>query len=160
SFSGNVATLAEAAPLTIGAGDDAAEDIQIFPASSSGLNLTRPAFGVRMPRGQTVTLNGMIGGVDLSSGVVFSASSRDVQFGPFTFGGRVSATAPTSVSVQVTALAAAALGPKILEVNRGTDASIAAGAFVITAAPPSNISVSPPSGVIEGGTPVTVRGSD
>ena len=160
TFFGNVSTLAEATAVGVGPGDDATANIQIFPASSSGLNLTRPAFGVRMARGRTTALTGTIGGVDLSSGVVFATSSRDVQFGPVTFGGRVSATAPTSISVQITTLASAALGPKILAVNRGTDASFVGGAFVITDSPPSNISVGTVSGPIDGNTLLSVRGSD
>lgn len=159
TYSGNVATLAEAAALDVGTAHDANADIQILQASASGLNLTRPAFGIRIPVGQTSTLTGVIGGVDISSGVVFTASSPGVQFGPLTFGGQISSTAPSSVSVQVTILPSTPPGPKILAVNRGTDASILAGAFVITGAAPSNISVLPSNGPVEGGTVMTIKGA-
>ena len=160
TYFGNVSTLVEATPVDVGPDHDASADIHVFPASASGLNLTRPAFGIRIPRGRTTTLTSTIGGVDISSGVVFTASNPGIQFGSFTFGGRVSSTAPSSVSVPLTVLPSASLGPKILAVNRGTDASIVAGAFVITDASPSNISVAPASGPVEGGTLVTVKGGD
>ena len=158
TYSGNVSTLTEAALVDVAPGQTATADIKILPASTSGLNLTRPAFGIRIPAGQTA-LSGVIGGVDLSSGVVFSASDPSIQFGAITFGGPISSTAPSSVSVPITILPTAVPGPKILAVNRGTDASIAAGAFVITDIRPSSISVLPSNGPVEGGTLVTIRGT-
>ncbi|HYR43959.1 MAG TPA: IPT/TIG domain-containing protein, partial [Terriglobia bacterium] len=101
-----------------------------------------------------------IGGVDITGGVVFSASNSGLQFGPLTFGGRVSSTAPSSVSMQLTVLPSTPLGPKNLAVNRGTDASIVSGAFVITDSSPSVNSATPSAGSIEGGTVVTVRGAN
>jgi Matrixin/IPT/TIG domain len=159
TYFGNVSTLDQATVLDVGPNGNATADIQTLPAATSGLNLTRPAFAIRIPRGQTITLSG-IGGVDISDGIVFSASNPGLQFGPMTFGGRISSTAPTSVSVDLTVPSSIPLGPKNLAVNRGTDASVVAGAVVITDSPPSNISATPASGPVEGGTLVTIQGTN
>ncbi len=160
TYFGNVSSLSEATPLDVGTNNVAIADIQLLPASATGLNLTRPGFGLRIPRGRTTTLTGAIGGVDISDGVVFAASDPGLQFGPFTFGGRVSTTAPSSASVQLTVLASTPLGPKILAVNRGTDASIVPGAFVVTDPVPTATSVTPTLVSMDGDTVVAVTGSN
>ncbi|HYR44396.1 MAG TPA: matrixin family metalloprotease, partial [Terriglobia bacterium] len=62
TYFGNVSTLAEATGVDVGPNIVSNADIQTLPASVTGLNLTRPAFGIRIPRGPAGTLNG-IGGV-------------------------------------------------------------------------------------------------
>ena len=158
TYFGNVSGLSEAAKIAVGPNGVATADIRMFPPSATGLRLTRPSFGIRMPRGRTVTVTG--GGVDITDGVLLTGSNSGLQFGPMTFGGRITSTAPTSVSVQLTVLNSTPLGPKNLIVNRGTDTSILSGAFVITDSYPSGISVSPSTGPVEGGTLVTVNGTD
>src|SRR5207244_5028404 len=82
------------------------------------------------------------------------------QLGPMTFGARITSPPPTSLSVQSTVLSSTPLAPKNLIVNRGTDTSILSGAFVIPDSYPSGISVSPSTGPVEGGTLVTVNGTN
>ena len=159
TYFGNVTTLPEATSIDVGPNSVSSADIQTLPPSTTGLNLTRPAFGIRIPRGATGTLSG-VGGVDITDGVVFSGSNPGLQFGALTFGGRVSSTAASSVSMRFAVLPSTPLGPKNLAVNRGTDASIVSGAFVITDSSPSVNSTTPPAGPIEGGTLVTVRGAN
>ena len=158
TYFGGVSGLSEAAKIAVGLNGVATADILMFPPSATGLRLTRPSFGIRIPRGRTVTIIG--GGVDIMDGVLLTGSNSGLQFGPMTFGGRITSTAPTSVSVQLTVLSSTPLGPKNLIVNRGTDTSILSGAFVITDSYPSGISVSPSTGPVEGGTLVTVRGTN
>jgi hypothetical protein len=158
TYFGNVSTLSDATPVSVGSNDVAAADIQTFPASATGLNLTRPGFGVRIARGRSGTLT--VGGVDITDGIVVSGSSPGLQLGALTFGGRVSSSAPTSVSMQLSISPSTALGPKNLAVNRGTDASIVAGAFVITDSYPGAGIVSPSVGPVEGGTAVRILGSN
>ena len=159
AYSPNGSTLDQAAVINVVPDGEAVADVATFPANVSGLNLTRPAFAVRIARGQTTTLSG-IGGIDITEGVVFTASNPGLQFGPLTFGGRISSTAPTSVSMDLSVSASTPVGPKILAVNRGTEASVVAGGFVITDSPPSNVAATPANGEIEGGTLVTVRGTN
>src|SRR5207245_1087812 len=64
TYFGNVSTLAEATGIDVAPNSVSSSDIQTLPASATGLNLTRPAFGIRVPRGLTGTLSG-IGGVDI-----------------------------------------------------------------------------------------------
>ncbi len=158
AYFGNVSTLSDATPISIGSNDVATADIQTFPASATGLNLTRPGFGVRIARGRSGTLT--VGGVDITNGIVVGGSSPGLQLGALTFGGRVSTNAPTSVSMQLTVSPSTALGPKNLAVNRGTDASIVAGAFVITDSYPGAGIVSPSAGPVDGGTAVRILGSN
>jgi hypothetical protein len=158
TYFGNVSTLSDATAISAAPNDVATADIDTLPASATGLNLTRPGFGIRIARGRSGTLT--VGGVDITNGIVVSGSSPDLQLGGLAFGGRVSSNAPTSVSMQLSILPSIALGPKNLAVNRGTDASIVAGAFVITDIYPSGISVAPSNGPVEGGTVITVRGAN
>jgi hypothetical protein len=158
TYFGNVSMLADAATIDVAPNAVATADVQTFPASASGLNLTRPAFGIRISRGRTGTLT--VGGVDITDGIVVTGSNPGLQFGALTFGGRVSSTAPTSVSMRLTLSPSTPLGPKNLAVNRGTDASIVSGAFVVTDSLPSVISANPSAGPIEGGTIVTIGGTN
>src|SRR5436309_7499937 len=158
TYFGGVSGLSEAAKIAVGLNGVATADILMFPPSATGLRLTWPSFGIRIPRGRTVTIIG--GGVDIMDGVLLTGSNSGLQFGPRTFGGRITSTAPTSVSVQLTVLSSTPLGPKNLIVNRGTDTSILSGAFVITDSYPSGISVSPSTGPVEGGILVTVNGTN
>ena len=158
AYFGNVSGLPEAAKIDVGPNGVATADIRTFPASATGLRLTRPTFAMRIPRGRTVTV--VSGGIDITNGVLLTGSDPGLQFGTLTFGGRINSTAPTSVSVPLTVMPSTPLGPKNLTVSRGTDASILSGAFVVTDSSPSGISVSPAIGPIDGGTVTTVKGTD
>ena len=158
TYFGNVSGLPEASKIDVAPNSVTTADIRTFPASATGLRLTRPTFGIRIPRGRTITVLG--GGVDITNGVLISGSDPGLQFGAPAFGGRINSSAPTSVSVQLTVTPSTPLGPKNLTASRGTDASILSGAFVITDSPPSGISVIPATGPIEGGTLVTVKGAN
>src|SRR5438093_563110 len=157
TYFGNVSSLSEARTIDIGPNGVATADIRTFPASATGLRLTRPTFALRIPRGRTVTV--LSGGVDITSGILLSGSDAGLQFGELTFGGRINSSVPTSVSVQLTVMPSTPLGPKNLTASRGTDASIVSGAFVVNDSCPSGISVTPATGPLEGGTLVTVRGA-
>src|SRR5260370_1349921 len=82
TYFGNVSTLAQAAPIDVVPNGVALADIQTLPASATGLNLTRPAFGIRISRGRTGTLT--MGGVDITDGIDVSGSNPGLQFGAFT----------------------------------------------------------------------------
>src|SRR5262249_45056852 len=99
TYLGNVSTQAEAQILTVSAGTIMTADIDTLPKSVTGLNLTRPAFGIRVPRGVSGRLT--LGGVDLSSGVVFTASNPAIFLGSPTFAGSISTVAPTSVQMDL-----------------------------------------------------------
>ena len=133
--------------------------IQVLPRSQSGLNITRPSFSPRLGRGVSASL--LVSGFDLTNGVAFSASSAtDVFLSAPTFSTSGSSTAPTSASLPLTISSSAALGPKNISVNRGTDAAVGSGIIVVVQPRPSGIGVSPGSGPAAGGARVTVTGSN
>jgi hypothetical protein len=165
----NVSNQAQARTVTVAAGGSAIADIQTLPKSPTGLNLTRPGFAARIPRGSRGTLR--IGGEDITDGVTFSASSMGLVLGTPSgpcsssvttncFGGRISSVASTSATMDLSIVSATTLGPKNLAVNRGGDSSIVAGALVITEVGPRSIGVAPASGPIDGGSLVTITGSN
>jgi hypothetical protein len=156
TYFGNVSTQTDARPIALSAGAISTADIDTLPKSSTGLNLTRPAFGIRVARGVAGTLT--IGGEDITSGVAFTTSSSGIVLGAPTFGGSISSAASTSAQMNVSVATNAPIGPINLAVNRGTDVSIVSGAFVITDTAPRNMTVTPMSGSAGGGTAVTVRG--
>jgi hypothetical protein len=156
TYFGNVANLADARTVTVTANGTSNADILTLPKGTTGLNLTRPGFGVRVARGRSVRMT--IGGEDITSGVGFTASNSGLFLGPPTFGGRISAVAPTSASMDLAISSTTPLGPKNIAVSRGADVSILTGGLVITDTTPSNIGVAPGNGPIAGGTPVTITG--
>jgi Matrixin/IPT/TIG domain len=156
TYFGNVSTQTDAPPIALSAGAISTADIDTLPKSSTGLNLTRPAFGIRVARGVAGTLT--TGGEDITSGVAFTTSSSGIVLGSPTFGGSISSAASTSAQMNVSVATNAPIGPINFAVNRGTDASIVSGAFVITDTAPRNMTVTPMSGLAGGGTAVTVRG--
>jgi Matrixin/IPT/TIG domain/Carboxypeptidase regulatory-like domain len=156
TYFGNVSTQTDAPPIALSAGAISTADIDTLPKSSTGLNLTRPAFGIRVARGVAGTLT--TGGEDITSGVAFTTSSSGIVLGSPTFGGSISSAASTSAQMNVSVATNAPIGPINFAVNRGTDASIVSGAFVITDTAPRNMTVTPMSGSAGGGTAVTVRG--
>jgi len=158
TYSGNVPSLTEALAVNIAAGATATADILTLPRGSSGLNVTRPAFAPRISRGASGTLT--IGGEDLTAGVAISASSPSVILGLPTFGGPISSVAPTSARFLISISPDTALGPKNIIVNRGPDTSVLSGAVVIRDPGPSSISVAPAIGPVDGGTAVTIAGTN
>ncbi len=133
-------------------------NIQVLPKSSTGLNLTRPAFAPRVPRGASGVLT--IGGVDITSGTQFSISSPDIFIGGPTYGGSISSVAPTSAAMDLSVAGNAVLGPRNITVMRGADASIVSGALVIVDRQPVLSQISPASGTNEGGTTVQITGAN
>jgi hypothetical protein len=158
TYFGNVSTLSEARTVTVTANGNTPADISTLPRSATGLNLTRPAFGARIPRDRTGTFT--IGGEDLTAGVSFTTSNPGIFLGTPTFGGRVSTVASTSARMDLAISPATPLGPKNIAVNRGADASILMGAVVVTDSNPASITITPASGTAEGGTPVTILGAN
>jgi hypothetical protein len=158
TYFGNVPSLGEARTINVTAGGTASADISTLPKGATGLNLTRPAFGFRLARGKTYSIT--VGGEDISAGVAFTTSNPSLIPGSPTFGGRISSVASTSAQMNLSVPAATPIGPKSLAVNRGTDVSISSGALVITDPPPADIAVSPATGPVDGGTPVTISGSN
>ena len=157
TYFGNASSLAEAGTIDVTAGVTSNADIQTLPQSSTGLNLTRPAFAARIPRGASGTLR--VGGEDLTDGTVFTTSNSGIVVGSPTFGGRISASASTSATMRLTVASSTAVGPKNMAVNRGGSSSVVGGALVITDVSPSNFAIGPASGPVEG-TPVTVTGAN
>ena len=158
TYFGDVPSLSEARTATVTSGGSVTADILTLPKGTTGLNLTRPAFGQRFARGRSGTFT--IGGEDLIAGVVFTASNGGLVLGSPTFGGRISAVASTSASMALSVAPTAPLGPKNIAVNRGADVSVLSGALVITDPTPSGIAVAPANGSVEGDIPVTVTGSN
>src|SRR5262249_763568 len=151
--------------VNVAANGTATVNIQTLPPSSTGLNLTRPAFGVRLGRGISNVLT--LGGEDITAGVSFSPSSPGIFLGipsgAFSrgivkdcFGGRISVVASTSAKMDISVPATTALGPKNIAVSRNGDTSVLSGAVVITDAAPANVIVAPASGPVDGGTSVTI----
>src|SRR5262249_22268617 len=122
TYSGNVSTLSEAQPVGVAPGSTAVADILTLPKGTTGLNLTRPAFAARLPRGSTGVLT--VGGEDITPGLSITASNPELVLGLPTFGGRISAVASTSAVMDYSISPTIPLGPKNIAVNRGADASI------------------------------------
>jgi matrixin/IPT/TIG domain-containing protein len=158
TYFGNVSTQSNAQRISLTAGTTATADIDTLPKSATGLNLTRPAFGTRLMRGISGRLT--VGGEDLTVGVVFSSSNPGIFLGTPSFGGRISSVASTSAQMDLSIPADAPTGPIDVAVSRGVDTSIVAGALVITDLAPRGITVSPATGTTDGGTPVTVLGTN
>jgi len=158
TYFGGGSTLAEAQPIDVGAGATAVANFQVLPANSTGLNLTRPGFANRVPRGGFGTLS--LSGEDLTPGTVFSTSNSGLVIGTPSYGGRISSVGSTSATMSLSISASTPLGPKDIAVNRGGSASIVSGGIVVVEASPTNISVSPGAGLVEGGTNVRITGTN
>jgi len=157
----NESTLASGQTIQVAAGSTqpSAITIQVLSHSISSLNITRPTFAPRFAAGSSGTLT--LSGFDLTNGAVFTPSSpKDISLGAPTFANNASTAAPTSALLSLTVASAAALGPKNIAVNRGTDAAVLSGTFVVVPKQPSGISVSPGRGPAAGGFRVTVAGSN
>lgn len=158
TYLGNVAEQSAGSTVQVSQGVAASADIQVLPKGTTGLNLTRPAFGVRVARGVRGTLR--IGGEDLTAGAGFSASDPSIVLGAPAFGGSISSVASTSATFDITVASSAPLGPKNITVTRNADSSILSGGLVITDVLPSSIQVAPASGASDIQTPVTITGSN
>jgi len=158
TFFGSVSNLRDATPIHVTANVAATANIQTLPKNATGLNLTRPAVAVRVPRGASGTLT--VGGEEITAGVAVTASSPNVVLGTTTFSGSISTVASTSARLNLSISPTTPLGPKSIAVSRNADVSILAGALVITDPIPSGIAVAPSSGSTAGGTPVTVSGAN
>jgi hypothetical protein len=158
TYFGNVSTLADATRVTVAANSNVTADISTIPKGTTGLNLTRPAFGIRISQGKSSSLT--LGGEDLSTGVGFTVSNPGLFLGPPSFGGRISSVASTSATMDYSVSPNMQLGPKNITVNRGTDSSVLTGAVVITPPAPGLVTVTPSNGPVAGGIDVTVTGSN
>jgi hypothetical protein len=160
TFYPNGSTLASAqiVQLTIGGVPPVGINIQVLPRSASSLNITRPSFAPRVGVGSVGTLT--LSGFDISNGTLFSPSSPDVVLGAPNYGTSSSTTAPTFAGLPFTVSPSAALGPRSIAVNRGTDAAVASGTIVVVDRQPTGISVTPGNGPASGGGRVTVTGSN
>jgi hypothetical protein len=169
TFFGNVATLIGARTVTVAANAVATANIQTLPQSATGLNLTRPATGVRLGRGISGILT--LGGYDITAGVLFNSSAPEIALGvpaggcgisvmTNCFGGQISVVGPTSAKMNVAIDPSTTLGPKFIEVSRNSDTSILSGALVITDPAPACVAITPASGSVIGGTLVTITGSN
>src|SRR5262249_20899506 len=156
---GDVPALADAPSITVKANGTATANIHALPQNATALNLTRPAFGVRVARGASGVLT--VGGEAITAGVSFSASSPGGYLGVPSgscsgtvtsncFGDRISTVASTSARMDVAIADATPLGPKNVIVSQAADNSILSGALVITPSRPANIAVTPASGPVDG----------
>ncbi|MBI2149404.1 MAG: matrixin family metalloprotease, partial [Acidobacteria bacterium] len=158
TYFGGVSTQTEAATIEVTANGTATANIQTLPRNSTGLNLTRPAFGLRVARGTHETLR--IGGDDVTAGIAVTASNPGLILDTPSFGGRLASVAPVSVSMDLFVSDSVPLGPKNIAANRGAAASIVSGGVVVTEPRPQTDSVAPASGPIQGGSLVTISGSN
>jgi len=155
----DVSTFGQAQPVQVTSGLITGPlNIQVLPKSTTGLRLTRPAFAPRVAVGTSGTLT--IGGRDITSGTQFSPSSANITLGPPTYGGAISSVAPTSASMNLSVAGTASTGPKNISVMRGVDTSIASGAIVVVNPQPTIQQISPLTGPGDGGTVVTISGSN
>jgi hypothetical protein len=156
----NASTLAsgEAVTVTEGATTSVTE-IQVLPRSPANLNITRPVVAPRISRlgSSTVTL----GGIDLTSGVLFTSSNpSEMSLGSPTFSTSSSASAPTTATMAVVTAPGAAFGPKNIAVNRGSDGAAGTGVVVIVDLKPTVTSVNPSTATTAGQVRITVTGSN
>ncbi len=159
TYYGNAGSLSSARTVQVTAGTaPVPADIQVLPKGTTGLNLTRPAFAARIPIGASGTFR--VGGEDITAGTLFSTSSADVTLGGPVYAGRISSVASTSADIPLSVSSSAALGPKLVTVNRGTDSSVVPGAFVVVDRVPTPQQIVPASGSNEGGTAVQITGAN
>jgi hypothetical protein len=169
TYFGDVAALGDASSVTVKANGTVTANIHALPPNATTLNLTRPAFGVRLaPSGSSVLT---LGGEAITPGVSFSASSPGIYLGipsgacsasvtTNCFGDRISSVASTSARMDISIAGTSTPGPKNVTVTQGADSSILSGALVITATKPANIAVTPASGPVDGGTAVIITGTN
>ena len=158
TYSGNVATLAQAATRQVPAGGLASNG-SIKVLASSSLNLTEPATyatHISLSSAGTVT----VGGTGLNPGDSFSVSGAGITLGTPTYGGSIAGDAPTSAQIPLTVAANAATGPKNIAVTANGVTSVLSGAFVVTNPQPANIRVAPTGGSVDGGTAVSITGQN
>jgi hypothetical protein len=158
TYYGGVSNVTQAQPVSVAAGTVTdGITIQVLPRGTQSLNLTRPAFGVRLPRNAFGTL--IVGGDDITAGTQFNIFAPDVLLGAPFYGGSISSAASTSASMSVSVSPNATLGAKNLTVMRGVDTAVASGALVIVDTQPNPTAVIPAVGPTMGGTTVTILGS-
>ncbi len=158
TYYGDTRGFSEASSVSLASRETAGGvDIHVLPAISD-FNLTRPLFAPRISLGSSETLR--VGGVNVVPGVSFSASTSFIRFDTVSFGGRLSTSAPTSVTLEAVIDPATPIGPKNVAGASGSDTSVLSAVIVVSNVPPADIEVSPSSGLLEGGTPVTIRGRD
>lgn len=158
TYFGNVGALSEARTVDVTPNFTATADIQTLPRSTTMANLTRPGFAFRYARGSAVSLT--VGGTDVTDLVSFSTSNSGLVLGNPAFGGRLSSTSPLSAKMDLTIDSSTPLGPKNVAASRGSATSVVSGGIVVTDPKPANIAMGAASGPIEGGTPVTITGSN
>jgi hypothetical protein len=159
TYYGNVSNFSQAQTIEVAAGAVTGGIlIQAPPANATGLNLTRPGFGFRVPRGASGTMT--IGGYDITPGTQFSTSTADIFLDAPAYGGIISSTAPTSATMNISVSPNAVFGAKNIIVMRGAEASIVNGGIVLVDVEPNPVDVLPASGPTSGGTTVTIIGSN
>jgi hypothetical protein len=169
TYFGDVTALADASSVIVKANGTVTANIHAVPPNATPLNLTRPAFGMRIASGDSSVLT--VGGEAIVAGVSFSASSPGVYLGipsgtcsgvvtKNCFGDRISSVASTSARMDISIANTSTLGPKNVTVTQGADTSILSGALVVTPTKPGNIAVTPASGSVDGGTSVIITGTN
>jgi len=158
TYVGDVSDLNRAVSVQVFAGQSTTGvAIDVLPAAA--LNLTQPAnFAARIPLGGQTTLT--LGGAGLTAGDAFSASGFGVTLGGPVYSGSIGSNAATSVQINISVAANAAPGPKTIAVARSGRTSVLSGAVVITNTPPASTRVSPATGIIDGGTAVSISGQN
>src|SRR5262249_37390401 len=89
-----------------------------------------------------------------------SASGSGMTLSNPLYSGSIASNAPTSAQINISVAANAAPGPKTIAVARSGRTSLLSGAVVITNTPPASIQVSPATGIIDGGTAVSISGQN
>ena len=127
-------------------------NISVLPQPASLLNLTSPALGVRVSQGVSGPFT--VRGDGLSAGTSFLITGLGVSLGSATLVGT------GNVHLSVTTDPSAPVGLRSLFAQRSDGLSALTGGFIITGTPPTLSSITPDSGAREGGTTVTVSGSN
>jgi hypothetical protein len=157
TYFGNVAHWSQAVVVGVSEGiTSAGVDIAVAPRGTTGLVLAAPVNPVEVAAGATRSL--IAGGTGVGPGVTFSISTESLSLGGPVFGGRLTTNAPTSATMDVTALPEAAPGPKTLAGRLGDTTRLVTGAVIVTDAPPRIDSLSGVTGAREGGTVLQIEG--
>ena len=159
TYFGDVRALTEASTVVVASGSTTtAVDIAALPAGTSGFDLTRPVFGIRVPRGDSDTVR--VGGENVVDGVSFSMSTPQVRFDSVTFAGRLATTARTSATLETRVDLDTPLGPKTIIGIFRDELSLISGGIVVTNPPPIEIEASPSSVPFEGGSVINISGQN
>ncbi|MEW5978068.1 MAG: IPT/TIG domain-containing protein [Acidobacteriota bacterium] len=152
TFLGDTRDLNMRLTVTVSAGNELRNlNIHVLPSPAAAFDLVSPSLGSRIAQGQATSV--AVRGAGVASGTTFSVLGNDVGLSSPTFSGVETARTEATVA------SGAATGPRTLFAHKQGGLATLSGGVVVTGPPPTIGSIAPNSGLSEGGTRVTVRGS-